>query len=287
MNNILYIGNNSSDTDDMCRRGAAENNLEYKGLILNPLSIGDGAYHASIADVGVNTMYDLIKRFNRVEFLNQPMVDEADYLTATLRNQTNLSDTNLKTTDDLLFVGCSHTYGTGHPDGSTTYPFLLSEMLGVTPNIIGNPGKGNMLFEEILSKYSLQNRHVIVQFSDIYRIRTWDKNTGKVVDKMGNQFSRSDVERYTDELLIYEFFNIVDRVVSRLRDANAKFLFLFISQGFEQYVTVNYELSKYKEFCWLPDINLDLAEDGLHYGPKSHRLMAERLHTRWNKLYEK
>ena len=73
-------------------------------------------------------------------------------------------------------------------------------------------------------------------------------------------------------------------MVSRLRDANAKFLFLFLSKTHDGYDSLIHELSKYKEFCWTPSVVIDYVPDG-HYGDASHNLIAMKLHDRWMKLY--
>jgi len=74
-------------------------------------------------------------------------------------------------------------------------------------------------------------------------------------------------------------------VVARLRDANAEFLFFMLSSDHKFYNTLNLKLSEYKEYCWTPDVFVDLAKDNLHFGIESHRMIASKLQDRWKKLY--
>lgn len=284
-NKILYIGNNTEDTDIQCRRNSEVLGVPYQGMI-DTIPTEYGAYHTSLADVSVDTLQNIIEYFDVVEFLVQDNINDDLWLaTEILKNQTTLVDKTKKSIENkMLFIGCSHTAGVGH-DGNTVYTSVLSKMLGYEKQVFGYPGKGNYLFEEVLSQYSLKDSKIIIQFTDMYRVRFFDNDSNKVIDKQGVNYSKKDIEFFTDEYLSYEFLKIVDRVVARLRDANAKFLFFMLSKDHKFYNSLNLKLSEYKEYCWTPDIAVDLAKDNLHYGIESHKLIASKLQKRWEKLY--
>ena len=282
---ILYIGNNTIDTDTQCRSKANLNGIPFKGM--PPMIVNeDGAYHASISDIGIDNMWKLVKQFNTVEFLEQDQnIDDSWFVTQTFKNQYTLANTKLINLDKMLFIGCSHTAGIGHTTQETAFPYLVANALGKTHKVLGFPGKGNMLFEEILSTYSLKGASVVVQFSDIFRIRMLDSKSNQPIDKRGYELSRTETEFYTEEYLTYEFLKSVDRIVARLRDAGADFLFCWLSEKYPGYIKTVYQLSKYKEFCWTPTIGVDLANDNEHFGIQSHKLIAELLCNKWTSLY--
>jgi hypothetical protein len=226
---------------------------------------------------------------NEVIFLNQPMTTDLDLQTQILKN-INSKDKFNRTkinSDELLFVGCSHTAGTGHKTANTVYPTLVADKLKLKSKIRGFPGCGNFIFEDTLSEYDLTNSNIIIQFSDIFRIRYYDSDTQTVVNKVGKDFDKLEYVLFSEQKLKYEFEQLVYRTVARLRDANAKFLFFQLTHKNNEMLNINLFLSKFKEFCWTPDIHVDLADDNAHYGPESHKLIAQRLVKKWNSLYAK
>jgi hypothetical protein len=102
---------------------------------------------------------------------------------------------------------------------------------------------------------------------------------------MGPDFNKIEMGLYTEERLKYEFEQLVYRLVARLRDAKVNFLFFQLASQTSQMLNINLFLSSFKEYCWTPDVNLDLADDDLHYGPKSNEKIADRLIKRWKLLY--
>jgi len=284
-NKILYIGNNTEDTDVQCRRNAKVLGVPYRGMLDSEVIL-EGAYHLSLADASIDKLQKIIECFDIVEFLQQEKTNDNLWVsTKILKNQTTLVDKTKKAIDNkMIFIGCSHTAGVGHSE-DTVYTTVLSKMLGYEKQVFGYSGKGNYLFEEVMSEYSLKNSKIIVQFTDIYRVRFFDNDKNTVIDKQGKDYSIKDLELYTDEYLSYEFLKLVDRVVARLRDANAEFLFFMLSSDHKFYNTLNLKLSEYKEYCWTPDVFVDLAKDNLHFGIESHRMIASKLQDRWKKLY--
>ena len=82
------------------------------------------------------------------------------------------NETNKEIKDnEILFLGCSHTEGEGHNNKNTVYTHLLAKELNLIPLIDAHRGRGNYLTEEKLNTYKLQNKKVIIQLTDVYRIR--------------------------------------------------------------------------------------------------------------------
>lgn len=282
MTKILCVGDNSINTDMQCKRYATEYQIEYQGLLLSDI-IGNGCYHTSIEDTSINFIKEIYDRFDKVIFLKQ------DNIITDILSNTYLPIVDLRkeiADNDILFVGCSHTAGVGHSNQDTVYPNQFAKLFKFVPHICGFPGKSNYLIEDILSEYKLTEKKIIIQFTDIFRIRYFSSKENILVHKMGHEFSRSEIEIFDDARLQYEYLKIVDRVVSRLRDCNAQFLFFQLTHSTDklQEETDIYQ-SQYQEFCYITDINVDIAKDKLHYGPLSHQSIAKELTRKWNKLY--
>lgn len=283
---ILCIGNNSEDTDIQCRNISIQYNVPYKGLVTDQI-LFEGCYHVSLGDKTISEVEELVTQVDKVIFLDQPITDDLGTQTQILKN-TQDTDQYVQTklpSNSILFIGCSHTHGVGHKTDETVYTSKVSKELNLTPIIRGYPGQGNFKFEDVLSEYSLSGANVIIQFTDIFRIRFYDTLTQTVVHKMGKDFNKTEISLYTEERLKYEFEQLVCHIVSRLRDANVKFLFFQLTSQTSQMLNINLFLSSFKEYCWTPDINLDVADDNLHYGTRSHEKIADRLIKKWKLLY--
>jgi hypothetical protein len=285
---ILCIGNNSIETDHLAKTLANRLGKNYNGLFddVNIIPL-NGVYQTSIEDLSIEGINKIINKFDQIEIFDQKNSnDRLAYLQRmTLKNQIDIVDIEYPTIDEkVLFVGCSHTAGVGHHDNSTVYTKLFSDYINKKPLILGNPGKGNYLFEQLLNSYNLRNSQVIIQFTDIFRLR-YVNDIGSVVEKQILNFSRPEIEFFTEEKLTQDFLEIVNRIVMRLRDGNTNFLFFQLTHQHPADCLIHYELSKYKEFCWMPEVNQDTASDGIHFGIKSHKHIADKLIARWNKLY--
>jgi hypothetical protein len=231
-------------------------------------------------DSPIKFIKDMYEKFDKVIFLKH-----GDMLTDVIGNtySTSIASRKKLADSDILFVGCSHTAGDGHPTCETVYPTQFSKLINASPQIRGNSGKSNYLIEDILAEYELANKKVIIQFTDINRIRYFDKKENKVVHKMGHNYSRSEVEMFDDARLQYEYLRIIDQVVSKLRDCNCQFLFFQLTNA--PCLEIDLYQSQYREFCYMAHIDIDRATDNLHFGVNSHQLIATDLHRKWKMLY--
>lgn len=287
-NKILCIGNNSEDTDQSAQKISQLFKKPYYGFYkLDNLDPKFGVYHTSIEDLSINKIYEILNRFDQIEIFEQEdSQDREAYLQRIIiKNQLHLQDIVYPSIENkILFVGCSHTDGVGHKNKRTVYTSLFSTYFQREALVEGLPGKGNFLIEKKLNSYSLKCSNVIIQFTDIFRIRYYDSK-GKLRQTQGPNFTKEEVDLFSEEKLMKDFLECVDRIVLRLRDSSSNFLFFRLSHLHESNLKIDYELSKYKEFCWIPDANQDLANDNEHFGEKSHRLICNRLIERWKKLY--
>jgi hypothetical protein len=188
----------------------------------------------------------------------------------------------------LNFFGCSHTYGIGHDSSSTTYPAILSNLLDIKYNNYGLPGKGNYDIEDAMNNFTIQNAKVIVQFTDMYRIRYFYNDTivqtpaHRAIPQIQNAILLSE------ENLFFNFTKIVERIVNRLREGNNQFLITFTHNIDSDYANKCLEfLFEFKEFRSMQGCPVDASTDGIHFGINTMELWAKQLYRAWVALYGK
>ena len=187
--------------------------------------------------------------------------------------------TNKKILDNqILIIGCSHTAGAGHSSQSTVYTKILADKMDKDLIVDGHKGRGNWLVEEKLQTYDLSNSFVVLQFTDIFRIRLNGENI------KGHEMSKSQSQVFNDEVLASIFLEQVKRIVNLLRANNAKFCFFHISHGYSLHTEVENILSLYKEYVYLSNFNLDTGDLGHHCGKISHTYWAEKLYQKFCSL---
>lgn len=200
-----------------------------------------------------------------------PSADNSFYIDRTQDQKLN--------SDQILYIGCSHTQGRGHSKQQTVYTNILSKMLNKVPVVDAHPGCGNWLTEEKLQTYDLKNTSVILQFTEIYRLSL------NGVNVQGPNFTREQSAVFSDEVLASIFLNIVKRTVNLLRANNAKFCFFQISGEYPLHQEVVSRLSTYKEFVYLTKGQIDTGDLGHHWGVASHTHWAEEIYKRFADLY--
>jgi hypothetical protein len=200
-----------------------------------------------------------------------PSADNSFYINKTQDQKLN--------SDQILYIGCSHTHGLGHSTQQTVYTNILSKMFNKVPVVDAHVGFGNWLTEEKLQTYDLKNSLVILQFTDIFRIRL------NGINVRGYNFSREQSVVFSDEVLASIFLDIVKRTVNLLRANNAKFCFFQISHEYDLQQEVISVLSTYKEFVYFVEPKLDTGDLGHHMGVLSHTHWAKEIYKRFACLY--
>jgi hypothetical protein len=296
---ILFVINHLGGNKEV-ERICQEQKIPFGGTLF---SIADEikpgvSYATSPVEIGFLNIISLIDKFNDIVILK----DHKNYVIKLYQTELELflkyqkeflqSDKNVDNTfkildqDKLNFFGCSHTVGVGHTSIETTYPCVLSNLMGIEYNNFGMGGKSNYNTEDLLSTFSIKNSKLIIQFTDIYRIRhlendmIQDKSIYNIKDKLSNSLI------FNEENLLFNFKNIVNRIVGRLRDGNNKFLITYTCNIENADAVKCHEfLYGFKEFSSTVGTQIDVAADGAHYGIQSHKLWAERLYKKWTELY--
>jgi len=254
-------------------------------------------YNADFVNIGEYTFEDLgsiLLKYKEVLLIHNSKNDDDFFLLNTFANLYNIENnilgpkgalnreinhsfyinSNIKkqiAKDQILFLGCSHTFGMGHSSPDTVYTHILSKMLGKHPLVDAHPGKGNWLTEEKLQTYNLRNTTLVIQFTDIFRVMLNGMHT------RGHTFNRSYNQVFTDEVLASIFIEQVKRIVNLLQANNVKFAFFKISHTHPLESQIYSLLTKYKEFVFINDFNQDTGNLGHHFGVKSHTLWADKI----------
>jgi hypothetical protein len=260
------------------------------------------SYSISPKETSFDYIVSLMDKFDEVIFLKNHdsipiLIDQLEL--ERIYNNNLVDKINFKPLDKnkLIFFGCSHTAGIGHELKNTTYPFILSKMLDYEYINFGVDGSGNYQIEDRLSELSISGGKLIIQFSDIYRYRfilnsqvyprpIAEKNIGEF--KIYNiPHNYKDSKFVNEENLVYNFQNIVTRLVIRLRDSNNKFLITYTPHFENDSILQTLEfMYGFKEFVAITGRQCDTVSDG-HYGPMTHKRWAEGLYQRWIELYGK
>ena len=249
------------------------------------------SYATSPCELGFDYTISLFDKFDQVRFLknhnNFPVAIMQKELEI-IYNKSYKSNFSILDQDKLNFFGCSHTYGIGHDSSSTTYPAILSNLLDIEYNNYGLPGRGNYDIEDLLNSFTIQNAKVIVQFTDMYRIRYFYDDTlvqtptHRAIPQIQNAILLSE------ENLFFNFTKIVERIVNRLREGNNQFLITFTHNIDSDYTNKCLEfLFEFKEFRSMQGCPVDVGTDGIHFGIKTMELWAKQLYRAWIALYGK
>lgn len=247
------------------------------------------SYAIGPCEAGFDYTISLFDKFDQVIFLKNHDNFQCKVMQTELEiiyNKSYRSDLPILDQNKLNFFGCSHTYGTGHDHPSTTYPAILSNFLNLEYNNYGLPGKGNYDIEDLLNTFSIQNSKLVIQFTDMYRIRYFHNE-----ELIQTPIHRA--EKYIqhailldEENLFFNFKKIVERVVNRLQEGNNQFLLTFTHNLDSDFSIKCLEfLFKFKEFRSMQGCPIDIGTDGIHFGNKTMERWAKQLYRRWVELY--
>jgi hypothetical protein len=246
-------------------------------------------YKVSPIEVGFDYVNSVLDKFDEIEFIkdhdNYCVKLQQEELEIIYRNNITPCTKNLLDINTMNFFGCSHTAGIGHSN-KTSFPDVLTSKLNIPPRNFGLPGKGNYDIEDLLTTYTINNAKLIIQFTDIYRVRYL--NNGKLIQNGIYNIEHNHSVLFNEENLFFNFKKIVDRIVARLREGNNQFLLTYTNNIDNDWaIQANSFLHRYTEYCSAIGTQIDVAEDGAHYGIQSHSLWAERLYDKWIELYGK
>lgn len=186
------------------------------------------------------------------------------------------SISDIDTNNYILFAGCSHTEGAGLST-EDSFPYVTSQLLNSDYYNLGVGGSGCdvMMYNLLmwLNKYEHKPKLLVIQWP--FHLR------------YARQLNENDVQTegswskdiYLDFMLNGDrvgYFSLRTKLYMKLLE-NIKIPQIYIS--FSEY---NRHVENYINFQ-----QLDNASDGQHLGPKSHKLLAERIVEYYNQNADK
>ena len=200
-------------------------------------------------------------------------------------------------TDHAVFIGCSFTAGVGLSDSNTHYSNIVSMHFDKKILNLSQPGGSNNL---IFDKFFQLNLHpgqlVVLQLTGLDRLNycTTDKKLVRLVlsnTTNDKNLHQAMLEVYHKDFLFYELLCKIRAIVKVAREQKLKLVFWLIdykneniySKADQEYF---YNMPEFVPASWLENYMIDSAEDNLHPGIKSNKILANTLIKYIEAIYE-
>ena len=205
------------------------------------------------------------------------------------------------TNNDIVFLGCSYTYGSCLPSTATRYSTILSQHYNKTEINLSKGGTGNYRTFDIFGQIEFNPGSMLVlQIAELSRIRWYDN---RIVDQqLSVKPDKILMHVYNDKFLIYDLIRQLRIIVNYCRSQQVKFvIWSNASLGntelddileqylgeFPEYVYFNNRIDK--EDSYRVDNAVDGKDQELgvgHPGPESNKIIADRLINHFNQIYK-
>jgi len=264
-----------------------------------PCDLNGSEYHTSLGDLSLEQILIVADFFDTINFVpdkfnhQSSIYKQTVLLLQSLAHKKPVSNfttpapktflssdvTSLAKSDEMWVFGCSHSYGTGLKEFKQCYSKILSEQLSLQLRSIARPGSS--------IHWSLRHLlHADIKPTDvvIWQITTPVRYTAGIDYKdvtevlLQSSEDRSAVDFHSDPQLFYNHINCLNIGLQYLRTLGVKFAITSLDNTSELNYQCLVEYTKHPEYCYTPDIVVDLGNDNLHWGPKTHKRLAEKLY---------
>jgi hypothetical protein len=261
-----------------------------------PCDLSGSEYHTSLGDLSAKQILAVADLFDTINFVpdkfdhQSSIYKQTVLLLQSLSHKKSISNFTASTPKTFLSAdvsglagmwvfGCSYSYGTGLQDFSQRYSEILSKQLSLKLRLVARPGSS--------IHWSLRHLlHADIKPTDvvIWQITTPERYTA------GNDYNdvtevllksskdRSAVDFHSDPQLFYNHINCLNIGLQYLRTLGVKFAITSLDNNSELNYQCLAEYTKHPEYCYTPDIIIDRGSDNLHWGPKTHKILAEKLY---------
>ena len=176
----------------------------------------------------------------------------------------------------LWVFGCSLSAGVGVND-SELYSTKLGIATGLPVTTVARVGSS--------THWSLrQLLHADIWPTDIviWQLTTIERFTVKQPNRWPTEVMLKDADRETilsttDEQLWFNQLSLVNCGVQYLRAIGPEFYMISLDSLSPLLNVCLEQYTRYPEYCYVPDWQIDLGTDGLHPGPQSHHLLYQSL----------
>jgi hypothetical protein len=176
----------------------------------------------------------------------------------------------------IWVFGCSLSAGVG-VEANEVYSAKLGQSVGLPVTTVAKIGSSTQWSLRQLLNANLQAQDIVIwQLTTIERFTVkqpgaWPKEV------MLKDQPREIVVSTTDEQLWFDQISLVEYGVKYLRTAGIKFYMVSLDSKSPVLDRCLEQYTRYPEYCYVPDWQVDLGTDGLHPGPESHHLLYQFL----------
>lgn len=282
-------------------------------LNVDPLStlITDGTkpltqerYHTSLGDISAAEVIKIYKYFDKIIFVNElfdldssifketvcllshlsHFIPVENFTVETQKTFTNVDVSTRPDSSVLWIFGCSHSHGVGLDDPNQRYGSILGNFLNMPVIHVTQPGSSTRWsLRHLINANILPGDIVVWQLTSPERLSLVEDSKIKEY-LLANVKNKHFVMSMTDEQIMFDHLSLVNYGVRYLRSLKANFVLTSMLNSTQLYYDCQLEYTKIKEYCYVPNVNLDLGHDNVHYGPKSHKNLAIKLKDHLKKL---
>ena len=257
-----------------------------------------GYFHTSLGDISASNLLKIANKDCTIIFVNEGFEQELELFNKTKIFLNSIYDSHqvtgyvrpypstfaeesvLRPIEPTLWVfGCSLSAGIG-VESYEVYSSKLGDTLGLpVTNVVKVGSSTRWSLRQLLHSDFQPDDVVVWQLTTIERSTVKHADTWPKEVMLKNQ-SREIILSTTDEQLWFDQISLLDYGVQYLRAKRIRFYIVsldskstMLDQCLEQY-------TRYPEYCYAPDWQVDLGNDQFHPGSKSHHCLFEHLHKK-------
>lgn len=262
-------------------------------------------YHTSLGDMSVTDIISVSKMFDQLELIDigfdktsqiwletkillnylghrMPVLyHKIEPLKVFTDHSNLLANQNKK---KIWIFGCSHSHGVGLLSQKQTFGALLGEHFQLPVNFITLPGSSlQWSLRHLINADILPDDLVIWQITLPFRLTMYDGVTKEIM--LAQSSNRCLIDTFNDQQMFFHHCSLINYGVNYLRAKKIKFVLTSILNSQLLFYDYLNEYTKYPEYCYMPNSNVDLGTDNSHVGPLSHRVIALELTNYIQSIY--
>ena len=258
--------------------------------------LGDSrAFHTSLADISASNLLKIAKVGCKFIFVNDGSDNNAELFEKTKIFLNSIYDTHtvigytrpgpmtfaeqsiVRAGCPTLWVfGCSLSAGVG-VSNDDLYSTKLGNSLNMPVTTVAKGGSSTRWsLRQLLHADILPGDIVIWQLTTLERFTIKQANAWPQ-EVMLKNLSREIILSTTDEQLWFDQISLVEYGVQYLRALNCQFYMISLDGQTPMVHRCLEQYTRYPEYCYAPDWQIDIGTDGSHPGPKSHELLYQAL----------
>lgn len=261
-----------------------------------PCDLSGSEYHTSLGDLSLDQILIVADFFDTINFVPEKFDHQSNIYKQTVLLLQSLShkktisnftiappktflSSDVSGSAEMWVFGCSHSYGAGLQEFKQCYSKILSEQLSLKLRSIAKPGSSIHWSLRHLLHADIKSTDIVVwqiTTPERYTVGIDYNNVTEVLLKSSKD--RSAVDFHTDSQLFYNHINCLNIGLQYLRTLGVKFAITSVDGTSDLNYQCLVEYTKHPEYCYTPDIVIDLGSDNIHWGPKTHKSLAEKLY---------